>query len=116
MFTTLKLTAAHPVGTVVAFESASGAWAPAQDATQLIGVVSGDPFEHEGAHYAPVTFGGACWARASRDIAPQGGGLAVESGGAYVGGLFVERAGEVAPVAWDQPAPAAGDLVLIFLR
>lgn len=116
MFTTLKLTSAHPMGTIVAFDAASGAWAPAPDATQLIGVVSGDPFEHEGAHYAPVTIGGVCWARASRDIAPQGGGLAVENGGAYVGGLYVDRAGEIAPVAWDQPAPLAGDLVMIFLR
>jgi len=116
MFTTLKLSAAHPVGAIVSFDAAAGAWALAPDATQLIGVVSGDTFEHEGAHYAPVTFGGACWARASRDIAPQGGGLAVEAGGAYVGGLFVDRAGEVAPVAFDQPAPLAGELVLIFLR
>lgn len=116
MYTTLKLTAAHPVGAIVSFDTGAQAWGLAPNSEQLIGVVSGDPFEHDGAHYAPVTFGGACWARASRDIAPQGGGLAVESGGAYVGGLFVERAGEVAPVAFDQPAPLAGDLVLIFLR
>jgi hypothetical protein len=116
MYTTLKLTAAHPEGSILSFDAGAQAWGLAPDATRLVGVVSSEPFEHEGAYYANVTFGGACWARASRDIAPQGGGLAVEDGGAYVGELFVERAGEVAPVAFDQPAPQAGDLVLIFLR
>ena len=46
-----------------------------------------------------MTFGGVAFARASRDIEPQGGGLAVENGGAYVGALYLERAGEVAPEA-----------------
>lgn len=116
MFTTLKLTAAHPAGSILSFDTGAQAWGLAQDSTQLIGVLSGDPFEHEGATYGAVTFGGACWARAARDIAPEGGGLAVENGGAYVGALYLERAGEVAPVAFDQPAPKAGELVLIFLR
>ena len=116
MFTTLKLTSAHARGMVVSHDAQAQAWAPAQDATQLVGVVSGEPFEAGGAWYAAVTFGGECWARASRNIAPEGGGLIVEDGGVYVGGLISDRAGEVAPVAWDQPAPQAGDLVLVFLR
>lgn len=116
MFTTLKLTAAHPIGSILSFDTGAQAWGLAQDSTQLIGVLNEEPFEHEGATYGAVTFGGACMARAARDIAPEGGGLAVENGGAYVGGLFIERAGEVAPVAFDQPAPLAGELVLVFLR
>jgi hypothetical protein len=112
MFTTLKLSSSLPVGSVVAFDGA--AWSPAQDASQLVGVVSGDPFESEGDWYAPVTFAGTCFALASRPIAPEGGGLAVEASGVYVGPLA--GAGIVAPIAFDQPAPQAGDLVLVFLR
>lgn len=116
MFTTLKLTAAHPIGTILSYDAAAQAWAPAQNSDQLVGVMRDDAFEQDGAIYGAVTFGGACFALASRDIVPYGGGLAVENGGAYVGDLFVGRAGEVAPVAFDQPAPKAGELVLIFLR
>lgn len=111
MFTTLKISSSLPLGTVVAFNGA--AWAPAQDASQLVGV-TGDAFEHEGEWYAPVTFAGTCFAIASRPIDPQGGGLAVEAGGVFVGPLA--GAGIIAPIAFDQPAPQAGDLVLIFLR
>ena len=111
MFTTLKITSPLPTGSVVAFNGT--AWAPAQDASQLIGV-TGDAFEHGGEWFAPVTFAGSCFARASRAIAPEGGGLAVEAGGVFVGPLA--GAGIVAPVAYDQPAPSAGDLVLVFLR
>ena len=114
MFTTLKLTGAHALGTVLSFDAAAQAWAPAADALQLVGVVTREPFEQDGAWYAGVTFAGTCLALASRAIDPQGGGLAVENGGAYVGPLA--GAGIVAPVAFDQQAPQAGDLVLIFLR
>lgn len=112
MFTTLKLSSSLPLGSVVSFDGA--AWSPAQDASQLLGVVSGEPFESSGSWYAPVTFAGTCFARASRPIAPEGGGLAVEAGGVYVGPLA--GAGIVAPIAYDQPAPQTGDLVLVFLR
>ena len=111
MFTTLKLSSSLPIGTVVSFNGVD--WSPAQDASQLVGV-TGDAFELEGAWYAPITFAGDCFAIASRSIDPQGGGLAVENGGAYVGPLA--GAGIIAPIAFDQPAPQAGDLVLIFLR
>lgn len=111
MFTTLKISSSLPLGTIVSFDGA--AWSPAQDASQLVGV-TGDPFEQDGSWYAPITFAGECFARASRAIAPEGGGLAVENGGAYVGPLA--GAGIIAPIAFDQPAPQAGDLVLIFLR
>jgi len=114
MYTTLKLTGAHALGTIVSFDAAAQAWSPATDASQLVGVVTGTPFEQDGAWYAAVTFAGTCLARASRSIEPQGGGLAVEAGGAYVGALA--GAGIVAPVAFDQVAPQAGDLVLVFLR
>jgi len=114
MFTTVQLTSAHTLGTIVSFDTTAQAWAPAADASQLVGVITGAPFEQESAWYAAVTFAGTCLARASRAIDPQGGGLAVENGGAYVGPLA--GAGIVAPVAFDQPAPQAGDLVLIFLR
>lgn len=111
MFTTLKLSSSLPLGSVVSFNGS--AWAPAQDASQLIGV-TGEAFEQDGSWYAPITFAGECFARASRAIALEGGGLAVENGGAYVGALA--GAGIVAPIAFDQSAPQAGDLVLIFLR
>ena len=116
MFTTQKITAAHAVGSIVAFDEVLGAWGLAQDGSSLVGVVSGEPFEHEGALYAPVTFGGVAFALAARDIPPQGGGLAIENGRAYVGALALDRAGEVAPLSFDQAPPSAGDLILIFLR
>ena len=112
MFTTLKLSSALPLGSVVSFNGT--AWGLASDASQLIGVTSGEAFEHEGSWYAAVTFAGTCFALASRAIAPEGGGLAIENGAVYVGALA--GAGIVAPVAFDQPAPQAGDLVLVFLR
>ena len=114
MFTTIKLSSSLPLGTVVSFDAQSSAWSAAQDASQLVGVISSEPFENEGAWYAGVTFAGTCLALASRAIAPEGGGLAVESGAVYVGPLA--GAGIVAPIAFDQPAPQAGDLVLVFLR
>ena len=114
MFTTLKLSSSLPLGSVVSFDSQASAWGLASDASQLIGVVSAAPFEQEGSWYAAVTFAGTCFALASRVIAPEGGGLAVENGAVYVGPLA--GAGIVAPVAFDQPAPQAGDLVLVFLR
>jgi len=112
MFTTLKLSSSLPLGSVVSFNGVD--WSPAIDASQLVGVVSGEPFEHEGSWYSSVAFAGTCLARASRSIDSQGGGLAVENGGVFVGPLA--GAGIVAPIAFDQPAPQAGDLVLIFLR
>lgn len=111
MFTTLKLSSSLPLGSVVSFDGS--AWSPAQDASQLVGV-TGDAFEQDGSWYAPVTFAGECFAIASRSIDAQGGGLAVENGGVFVGPLA--GAGIVAPIAFDQPAPQAGDVVLIFLR
>ena len=112
MYSIIRLSSSLPIGSVVAFDGA--AWAPAQDAAQLVGVVSGEPFERDGEWYAPVTFAGTCFALASRAIAPEGGGIAIENGAVYVGPLA--GAGIVAPVAFDQPAPQAGDLVLVFLR
>lgn len=112
MFTTLKISSSLPIGSVVAFDGT--AWSPAQDASQLVGVVSGEAFEQDGSWYSSVTFAGTCLALASRAIDSQGGGLAVENGGVFVGPLA--GAGIVAPIAFDQPAPQAGDLVLIFLR
>ena len=114
MFTTIKLSSFLPLGTVVSFDAQASAWGAAQDAFQLVGVVSAEPFEQEGSWYAGVTFAGTCFALASRAIAPEGGGIAIENGAVYVGPLA--GAGIVAPVAFDQPAPQAGDLVLVFLR
>ena len=114
MFTTIKLSSFLPLGTVVSFDAQASAWGAAQDAFRLVGVVSAEPFEQEGAWYAGVTFAGTCFALASRAIAPEGGGLAIENGAVFVGPLA--GAGIVAPVAFDQPAPQAGDLVLVFLR
>jgi|DEB19_MinimDraft_3_1074340.scaffolds.fasta_scaffold04674_4 hypothetical protein len=114
MFTTVKLSTSLPIGAVVSFNQQTSTWSAAQDASQLIGIVSTAPFEHDGQWLAGVTFAGTCFALASRAIAPEGGGLAIENGAVYVGALA--GAGIVAPVAFDQPAPQAGDLVLVFLR
>ena len=116
MFTTLKVTASHPAGSVVSFDATEQAWALAQDSTQLVGVVNGDTFEHEGALYAPITFGGVAFALTARDIDRNGGGIVIENGKVYVGPLVEGRAGEVAPIAFDQPAPLAGERALVFLR
>jgi len=77
-------------------------------------VISDAPFELDGVWYAGVTVAGTCFALASRAIAPEGGGLAIENGAVYVGPLA--GAGIIAPLPFDQPAPQAGDLVLVFLR
>lgn len=115
MFTTIPLSSFLPLGTVVSFDEGTSAWSAAQDTTQkIVGVISSAPFENEGVWLAGVTFAGTCFALASRAIAPEGGGLAVENGAVYVGPLA--GAGIVAPVAFDQPAPQAGELVLVFLR
>lgn len=114
MFTTVKLSTSLPIGAVVSFNQQTSTWSAAQDASQLIGIVSTAPFEQDGQWLAGVTFAGTCFALASRAIAPEGGGLAIENGAVYVGPLA--GAGIVAPVAFDQPAPQAGDLVLVFLR
>lgn len=74
MFTTVKLSTSLPIGAVVSFNQQTSTWSAAQDASQLIGIVSTAPFEQDGQWLAGVTFAGTCFALASRAIAPEGGG------------------------------------------
>lgn len=112
MYSVLPIASDVQRNDIVSFNGSS--WARASDSNSMVGAVTGEPFEQDGLRLAEVTFAGVALVRAARAIDAQGGGLAVENGGAYVGPLA--GAGIVAPIAFDQPAPQVGDLVLIFLR
>ena len=112
MYSVIEITSDVQKNDIVAFDGAK--WARALDTNTMLGAVTGDPFDQDGRRLAEVTFAGIALVRAARAIEPQGGGLVIENGGAYVGPLA--GAGIIAPVAFDQPAPLAGELVLVFLR
>ena len=100
---------------VVKYDSALSKWVVCNDNTdQLIGVVNETPFYNNGQRLALVYWGGLTSAIADETIINQGGFIGIRDGRVYV--ESVNRYGIVQPIAYDQPAINAGDLVNIHLR
>ena len=100
---------------VVKYDSALSKWVVCNDNTdQLIGVVNEAPFDNSGQRVALVYWGGLTSAIADESIVNQGGFIGVRDGRVYV--ESVNRYGIVQPIAYDQTAINAGDLVNIHLR
>lgn len=100
---------------VVKYDSALSKWVVCNDNTdQLIGVVNEAPFDNNGQRVALVFWGGLTSAIADETIVNQGGFIGVRDGRIYV--ESVNRYGIVQPIAYDQTAINAGDLVNIHLR
>ena len=100
---------------VVKYDSALSKWVVCTDNTdQLIGVVNEVPFDNSGQRVALVFWSGLTSAIADESIINQGGFIGGRDGRIYV--ESVNRYGIVQPIAYDQTAINAGDLVNIHLR
>jgi len=118
MFTRLKVNESLQVGAVVSFDATSQDWVDATDISALVGIVKTAPSQAEGDDFftAEITFSGLAYAKASRNIPAEGGMMAVESGGVYVGAVS-DACGAVAPAPYSATAPRlAGELVMVHLR
>ena len=118
MFTRLKVSESLQVGAVVSFDATSQSWTNAADISALVGIVGGAPTQSEGDDFwtAEIIFSGLAYARCTRDIPAEGGMLAVENGGVYVGAV-ADACGVIAPAPYHDTAPRiAGDFVMVHLR
>ena len=118
MFTRLKVNESLQVGTAVSFDTTSQSWILATDISALVGIVTTAPSQAEGDDFftSEIIFSGLAYAKASRDIPAEGGMMAVEAGGVYVGNVS-DACGVVAPIPFDVTTPRlAGELVMVHLR
>jgi len=118
MYVRLKIGSSFQIGDVVSFDSSSQSWVSAQDLSKLVGVINSQPTQYEGDdfHTAELVFSGIVQAKASRDVAVEGGLMAVESGGVYVSATD-PHCGAIAPQIYsDSSVRPAGSLVMVHLR
>jgi len=106
------------VGDLVQYNPMQDRWQALSSSSELWGVVVSTPTadETEGSslYLARIQFSGACLARASQDIANQGGSLGIEVGGVYIDSN--SDSGIVAPNPYNQQIRVSGDLVMIHIR
>lgn len=118
MYVRLKINSSLQIGDVVSFDSTSQSWTLAQNLSKLVGVINSQPTQYEGDdfHTAEIVFSGTVQAKASRDVAVEGGLMAVENGGVYVSATD-SHCGSIAPQLYsDSSVRAAGSLVMVHLR
>ena len=118
MYITLELSGNLPVNTAVSYDSANNRWTTAADTSQLIGIISGAPFEDAdaGKWYAPVTISGqSLYIIADRAIPDEGGFLHIHNGRGYVDNTS-HGCGTVAPRNFDASPAAADSLILVHIR
>ena len=116
MFVQVRVNQNVNVGDVVGFNSESNQFEVTSSSNQLVGVVSENAFLSDDTfYYANVTFAGICWARASRDIADEGGLIAVENGGVYIDNNNANL-GIVSPLPNGASHRVQNDLIMVFFR
>lgn len=116
MFVSVKVPQNISVGDAVTYDSTSQTFTQATATSTLMGVVVESASQDEDGHYyAPVTFAGIAWARASRDIPNEGGVLNVESGGVYVDSSSSSNS-IISPLPKGSNSRLAGELVMIYVR
>ena len=116
MFVSVKVPQNISVGDVVSYESITQLFLQASSTAALMGVVvESASQDDDGYYYAPVTFAGITWARASRDIPDEGGVLNVESGGVYVDSSSSSNS-IISPLPKGSNSRLAGELIMIYVR
>lgn len=116
MFIILKLTANHPLGSVVNFNESEQKWGLASSVTTPLGIVeSVDHDEETDIFWGRVVFCGVTYAIADRAIPDQGGELAVFNGKVYVDNT-TDHAGIIAPLPRNQESRVADQLVMVHIR
>ena len=117
MYSVVKTNQNVKIGDVVSFNPTSQSFEIASTHSTLIGVANSDADTIEGQEgfYASVVFAGVCFAKASREIAREGGLLEVENGKVYIDNTQ-SGCGIISPTPYNQATKQADDLVLIHLR
>ena len=116
MFVSVKVPQNISVGDIVSYDSTTQLFTQASSAATLMGVIVESTTQDEDGHYyAPVTFAGIAWARASRDIPDEGGVLNVESGGVYVDSSSSSNS-IISPLPKGSNSRLVGELIMICVR
>lgn len=117
MFCTVKLNSNLSIGTVVQFNTINQNWTTATNHQDTIGVISQSPIQDEETliWWAKVTFAGAAFAIADREIPDQGGKLNVNNGKVFVDNSSNAN-GIVAPLTRGETTRTTGGLVLVDIR
>lgn len=116
MFVQVRVNQNVNIGDVVSYNSESSQFEQTTNSSQIVGVVSESAFlSEDNFYYANVIFAGICFAKASRDIADEGGKIGVESGGIYVDNNS-DNLGIVSPLPKGGATRVQNDLVMVFLR
>ena len=104
-------------GDILTFDSSSQLWAKASSLSTPLGVAREDAVQREGQDYyfTPLAMQGTCLAKASRDIANEGGELTVENGAVHQDN-DANGCGIIVPNNIDYPNRSVGDLVTIVIR
>lgn len=116
MFVAVKLSANHPIGSVVAYSSTAQAWDLALNVVSPLGVVevvSQDPDTLE--WWGNVRLAGTAYALADRAIPDEGGEMTVNNGKVYVDNS-ADHAGIVAPLPRGQASRVENNLVMVHIR
>lgn len=118
MYVTVKLSGDIAQHTALSFDAANQYWTTATDTSQLIGILTGTPFQDpdDNNWYGPVTISGqSLYIRADRAIPDEGGFLHVYNGKGYVDNTS-NGCGTVAPLNYGATSATAGDLILVHIR
>lgn len=116
---TLKCTSEIVKGDVISYDTTLDLYTHANDTSTPVSVAITDAIEDEnnaGVFYVKAQMQGQVQVKASRDIAKQGGFMAVENGAVYVDNTIAQSCGVIWNNFVDAPARVAGDLVTITLR
>tara|TARA_Y100000114_G_C11751380_1_gene324492 strand:- start:1210 stop:1569 length:360 start_codon:yes stop_codon:yes gene_type:complete len=119
MFVTVKLSGDLAENTALSYDAINENWTTATDTTQLIGILTGKPFQDPDDNnnwYGPVTISGqSLYVRADRAIPDEGGFLHIHQGRGYVDNSSI-GCGTVAPLNYGATSAVADDLILVHIR
>ena len=118
MYVTVKLSGNLAQNTALSYDSLNQYWAIANDTTQLIGILTGAPFQDPDSleWFGPVTISGqSLYVRADRAIPDEGGFLHINNGRGYVDNTS-SGCGTVAPLNYGATSATADDLILVHIR
>ena len=119
MYVTVKLSGNLAEHTALSYDSVNQYWTMATDTSQLIGILTGVPFQDPDDNnnwYGPVTISGqSLYIIADRAIPDEGGFLHIHNGRGYVDNTS-HGCGTVAPRNLDASPAAADSLILVHIR
>ena len=119
MYVTVKLSGDLAEHTALSFDAVNQYWTTATDTSQLIGILTGTPFQDPDDNnnwFGPVTISGqSLYIRADRAIPDEGGFLHINNGKGYVDNSS-SGCGTVAPLNYGATSATTDDLILVHIR